>query len=97
MTRGRRPRPVEQLRVVFDTNVYISAFVCHDSSLFALWRAVATRQCMLVTSPTILREFARIMCDRFRVSLEETARYVEIIAHVATLVQPKQHTLRRVQ
>ena len=29
------------------------------------------------------------MRDRFRISPEETARYVELIAHVASLVQPK--------
>jgi putative PIN family toxin of toxin-antitoxin system len=88
MTPPEKPLSDRRLRVVLDTNVYISALRFPESVLFRLWRDAVLGQYILITSPTIIREFAEKLRVRFQVSDEEVADFVKRITRTATLVQP---------
>jgi putative PIN family toxin of toxin-antitoxin system len=55
----------ERLRVVLDTNVYISAFQYPRGRNALLWRAARDRRYSLLVSPAIIREIARVLRDDF--------------------------------
>lgn len=76
------------LRVVFDTNVFISA-------LFAgfpdeAYRATLERRCTLVASPAILAELARTLRAKFRIPEPDIVAYVKQIGRIAEIVRPRQ-------
>jgi len=61
------------LRVVFDTNVYISAFIYPDGVPFRIWRQAVKRQFVLLVSPAIMREIAKVL-RRFQWQEHEIVR-----------------------
>ncbi len=74
------------LRVVFDTNVFISA-------LFGGFpeeadQAALERRCTLVVSPAILSELARTLREKFPTPEADIVAYVRQIGRVAEIVRP---------
>jgi putative PIN family toxin of toxin-antitoxin system len=76
------------LRIVFDTNVLISAFVFPGGAPESAYRAVLSGTITLVTSPSLLAEFARVLADKFgwEDGVIETA--VGQVARIGTIVRP---------
>jgi len=75
-------------RVVFDTNVFLSAFIFGGKPEEA-FQAVRRRRCLLVVSPPILAEVARILKDKFEWDDREIEEAVRTIGRTAELVKPE--------
>jgi len=74
-------------RVVFDTNVYISAFI-HPAGLpFRIWRQAVEGRFVLLVSPAIMREVAKVL-RRFEWQEHEIVRHLKLVAKVAEIVTP---------
>ena len=54
-----------KLRVVFDSNVYVSAFTKRPGSPFHIWRTALDRRYVLLASPAIVDELGGIHRVRF--------------------------------
>lgn len=81
----------ERLRVVFDTNIYISAFQYPKGRVAALWDAAGAGHFHLIVSPAIIQETARVLREDFQWQEAMVERVVRIIAHVARkgLISPQ--------
>ncbi|HEY5506044.1 MAG TPA: putative toxin-antitoxin system toxin component, PIN family [Coriobacteriia bacterium] len=75
-------------RVVFDTNVIISAYVFGGAPA-RLMRAAITGDIELVASPTLLAELARVLADKFAFDGEHVDATVRQISRVADVVRPE--------
>jgi len=76
-------------RVVFDTNVFLSAFIFGGKPEEA-FQAVRRRRCLLVVSPPILAKVARILKDKFEWVDREIEEAVRTIGRTAELVKPNE-------
>jgi uncharacterized protein len=74
------------LRVVFDTNVFISALFGGFPE--EAYQAALERQCALVVSPTILAELARTLREKFHTPEADIVAYVRQIGRIAEIVRP---------
>lgn len=74
------------LRVVFDTNVYISALFGGFPE--EAYQTALDRRCTLIASPAILAELARILRDKFHTPEADIVAYVRQIGRVAEIVRP---------
>lgn len=77
------------IKVVFDTNVYVSAFGIPGSLSEEVYRLALSRKIRLVTSPAILAETANAFGRKFDVSDEDIQSALRQIADVAKVVKPK--------
>lgn len=78
------------LRVVFDTNVYISAFTYREGPPFRIWQQAVKGRFVLLISPVIMREVAKVL-RRFRWQEREIIRHLKLVAKVAQIVAPTIH------
>lgn len=76
------------MRAVFDTNIYISAFITPGGRGEAALLAAVTGRCYLATSIPILTETARKLVDKFHWDEEHMQAAVRHIASVAEVVKP---------
>jgi putative PIN family toxin of toxin-antitoxin system len=67
------------MRVVFDTNIYISAFLFPGKYPEFLLDRALQRNFDLYISNFILEEFARVLGDKFRVSPGQTEGYLRLL------------------
>lgn len=74
-------------RVVFDTNIFLSAFIFggNPEKLFELARA---RELQLLTSPSILAEFASCLKNKFSWDEENIAEAIKTIGYSSELIKP---------
>lgn len=79
------------LRVVFDTSVYISAFITPGGSGEAAYLRAVKGEVKLVTSVSILTELARKLREKFKWDDEHITNACRHIASVAEIVKPKMH------
>ncbi len=86
MTTARRGGP---LKVVLDTNVYISAFHGARGAPFELWRRALRREYALLVSPAIIAELAGVLRLGLKWPEDEINDQLKLLVRVATLVQPK--------
>ncbi len=78
------------MRLVFDTNVLVAAFVFPGGSGDqALQRVVEERDQLLISKP-ILDELLGVLARKFSRDAEELARIAVFLGEVATVVQPRQ-------
>lgn len=77
------------MRVVFDTNVLISAFVFPGGAPESAYRAALSGRITLVTSPPLLAELGRVLADKFgwEDAMVETA--IGQVARIGTVVRPR--------
>lgn len=76
------------LRVVFDSNVLISALFGGPPE--DVFQHVIDGDCVLVVSPPILAELAKALRRKFRVSDHDITAYVKLIGRTADVVQPSE-------
>lgn len=79
------------MKVVFDTNVLISALITTGKPKLLLQKAV-NKQIQLITSKPILTEFSEVADDpriRKYVAKEDIIAFLEIIGKVATVIRVK--------
>jgi uncharacterized protein len=81
--------PSRDLRVVLDTNVYISAFTRSRGPSFQTWIAARNRHYHLLISPPIIREITGVLRrEKFHTQEQDIADLVKLIAKVAEIVLP---------
>ena len=76
------------LRVVLDTNVYISAFTHFRGAPFRIWRAALDRRFVLLTSPAIMTEIADVLRNVFHWEEGRIVARLKLLAKVAEIVVP---------
>jgi len=79
------------VKVVFDTNVLISAYNFPGGASEDAFRLCLTGQIELVTSAPLLAEFTRVLRDKFGWSDDETRRAIAQVARIASVVEPVEH------
>jgi putative PIN family toxin of toxin-antitoxin system len=76
------------LRVVFDTNVLISAFVFPGGAPETAFRAALSGRITLVTSPALLAELARVLADKFGWEDPMVEAVARQLARIGLVVRP---------
>ena len=79
----------EKLRVVLDTNVYISAFTHPLGAPFRMWRAALQQRYALLTSPAIVAEVGEVLRLQFAWEDAQLIPRMKILVKVAEIVVPK--------
>ena len=75
-----------KLRVVFDTNVYFSAFTHPLGPPFRIWQKAVKGNFILLVSPAILREIAHVFRDILRWQESDIVAHLKLVAKVAEIV-----------
>jgi putative PIN family toxin of toxin-antitoxin system len=76
------------LRVVFDTNVYISLFTSPESTIFPIWEHALKGSYDLFLSRAIANEVGRILRDEFFWNNANITQHIKFLSRVAELVAP---------
>lgn len=84
------------MKVVFDTNIFISAFIIPGSKAEEAYLSALKKEFALYSSVAILTEVARKLRVKFGWSQEKITQLLKTISKVATIVktQPHLHLLR---
>jgi predicted nucleic acid-binding protein len=77
------------LRVVLDTNVYISIFTRPESAIFQVWTHAVRNHYELIVSPVIVAEFARVSRRDFHWDEKKVRLHVRVINKTGTIVVPR--------
>jgi putative PIN family toxin of toxin-antitoxin system len=77
------------IRAVLDTNVLVSAFHKPDGTLGPVWRLARERKYVLLLSPAIVTETARILRNRFQWPERLLQDRIRVLVAVAELVSPR--------
>lgn len=77
-------------KTVFDTNIYISAFITKGGRGETTFLLAVNRTIELYTSVPILAEMAKKLREKFRWDDEPVKRAVKYVAAVAQVVKPEQ-------
>jgi putative PIN family toxin of toxin-antitoxin system len=77
------------VRVVFDTNIFISAFVVPRSRAEEAIRRVMTGQDALIISKAIIDELLTTLSRKFSRDQEELAHVAVFLTEIGTAVHPK--------
>jgi uncharacterized protein len=77
------------LRVVLDTNVYMSAFHFPEGVCARLVEYAAERYYERIVSPIIIREFAGASRRDFQVNEEKHLRFIKLLGKTGTIVVPR--------
>jgi putative PIN family toxin of toxin-antitoxin system len=80
--------PANKLRVVFDTNVYFSAFTHPLSPPFRIWQRAVKGNFILIVSPAILRELAHVLRDVLQWQETDIVAHLKLVAKVAEIINP---------
>lgn len=80
--------PNPQLRVVLDTNVYISATLSPNGLSGRVWEFAHQRRFRLITSPFIVNETGKVLRRLSKVQEQAVTRRLKEIAHIAEIIQP---------
>lgn len=78
------------MKVVFDTNIYISAFVFVGGSADKAIQRILNNEHALIISKPIIEETLRIMAEKFERNVEELSRTAVFMAEISTVVEPKE-------
>jgi len=79
------------VRVVLDTNVWISALVFPGGVCDQLLRRFRQSPSVeLVTSPSILREFERVLIEKFGYAEHDARSLQQVVEQLAVVVEPQQ-------
>ena len=76
------------LRVVFDTNVYVSMFYKEESPLLELWHHAKKGTYELLTSPTILSEFADVVRIEFKWDKAKITHHLKLFSRAGKIIVP---------
>jgi len=78
------------VKVVFDTKIYISAFVFVGGSADKAIQRILDNKNTLIISKPIVDETLRIMAEKFERNVEELSRTAVFLSEIATVVTPKE-------
>jgi uncharacterized protein len=78
----------KQLRVVVDTNVYISAFLHPEQPTFQIFQYAAEKRYCLVTSPAIVQEVGRVLREKFGIADQIRICRLKGLVRAAELLTP---------
>ena len=84
----KHAREGAKLRVVLDTNVYVSAFTFPRGLLFPIWRHARAGIYRLLISPAIVRELAYTLRGQFAWSEPKITRQLKLLVRISELVTP---------
>jgi predicted nucleic acid-binding protein len=87
LTAADKRAPGNRLRVVLDTNVYISAFT-HGGRPLHVWQSAIRGEYAVLISPPIMRELARVLRDLADWQETEIVAQLKLLARVAEIVTP---------
>lgn len=82
-------RPKEKLRVVLDTNVYVSIFTNPEGELGAIWEHALAGTYTLLISPFIVAELAGVLREKFQWPPEAITARAKRFARIAEIITPK--------
>jgi uncharacterized protein len=77
------------LRVVFDTNIIVSAIVLPEGNADAAMRRVIERRDTLVISKAIIAELLGVLARKFARDAEELAHLAVFLGEIAEIVEPR--------
>lgn len=77
------------LKVVLDTNVYISAFHFSEGVCAQLLKYAAEQYYELIVSPVIIQEFASASRRDFQVNEEKHLRFIKFLVRTGKIVAPR--------
>lgn len=77
------------MKAVFDTNVYVAAFLAPGGEAEQALLRAHRRQVELYTSLPILMEVARVLREKFGVSETAVTTALRVIARAAGVVRPR--------
>lgn len=78
------------MRVVFDTNIFVSAFVIPGSRAEEAIRRIVEGRDMLVLSKPVVQELLATLSRKFSRDREELARVAVFLAEIAELCRPRE-------
>jgi putative PIN family toxin of toxin-antitoxin system len=81
-------KPKTRLRVVLDTNVYISIFTNPKGELRAIWEHAIKRIYTLLISPAIVAELAGVLREKFKWPEDALKARVKRFARMAEIIIP---------
>ena len=79
----------ELLRVVLDTNVYVSAFNHKERQIFQIWQQAVNNNYILLVSPPIIKEIAETLRDVFNWEEKEIIRHLKLVVKIGKIITPK--------
>lgn len=79
------------MKVVFDTNIFISAFVIPGSKAEAAYSHALRKDFILYSSVAILTETAQKLREKFGWQEDKITSLLKVIGKVATVVRTKPH------
>lgn len=77
------------MRVVFDTNIYVSAFAIPGGRAEAALLKAVAGEVQLVVSRAIIRELLDVLARKFGREAEELAHVAVFLAELAAVVRPR--------
>lgn len=77
------------MKVVFDTNIYISAFVFKGGSAEKAIQRILDNRDILVISKPIMEETLRILAEKFDRDIEQLSRTAVFMSEIAITVKPR--------
>lgn len=77
------------LRAVVDTNVYISAFLHPDRSIFQIVQQAVERRYRLLISPAIVRELGRVLEEEFGIEEQVKIQRLKTLVRAGEVVTPQ--------
>jgi len=77
------------MRVVFDTNIFVSALVFPGGRADAAMHRILDGRDDLLLSPPILDEVLRVLAEKFARDKEELSRVAVLLGDLAEVVRPK--------
>lgn len=86
---GERQDKETGLKVVLDTNVYISAFHFSEGVCARLLEDAAEQYYELIISPVIIQEFAGASRRNFQVNEEKHLQFIKFLARTGKIVAPQ--------
>jgi putative PIN family toxin of toxin-antitoxin system len=77
------------MRVVFDTNIFVSALVFPGGRADATLQRILDGRDTLIISPAILDEILSVLAEKFGRDPEELSRVAVLLAELAEVVKPR--------
>ena len=77
------------MRVVFDTNIFVSALVFPGGRADAALQRILDGEDTLVVSPAIIDEVLTVLAEKFGRHLEELSRVAVLLSEAGELVKPR--------
>ncbi len=78
----------EELRVVLDSNVFVSAFTHPEGPVFQIWRSAIRRHYQLVLSQAIVNEVGGVLRRKFGWDEKRVLNRLKFMTKVAELITP---------